>query len=86
MISYAQNLEDVILNRLFRGKETGFYIDVGACYPVEMSVTKYFYDLGWNGINIEPMPSCYRKLQEERPKDINLNLAVGKKSGYKENI
>ena len=84
MISYAQNLEDVILNRLFRGKKTGFYIDVGACYPVEMSVTKHFYDLGWNGINIEPVPSCYRKLQEERPKDINLNLAVGMKSGYKE--
>ncbi|MFN9402212.1 MAG: FkbM family methyltransferase, partial [Dolichospermum sp.] len=32
-ISYAQNFEDVLLNRLFKNKTRGFYIDVGALHP-----------------------------------------------------
>ena len=32
---------------------SGFYIDVGACHPVVHSVTKLFYERGWNGINID---------------------------------
>ena len=47
MISYAQNFEDVILNRAFRHQRSGFYIDIGAFDPVVDSVTKHFYDLGW---------------------------------------
>lgn len=45
-ISYAQNFEDVMLRRALRSVERGFYIDVGAADPVEMSVTKTFYDAG----------------------------------------
>ena len=66
MISYSQNFEDVLLNRFFKGKEEGFYIDVGAFDPVFLSDTKHFYDLGWSGINIEPMPSGYEKFCEQR--------------------
>ena len=84
MISYAQNLEDVVLNRLFRNKKSGFYIDVGASDPVEMSVTKHFYDLGWSGINIEPVHSGFTRFQELRPRDINLNLAVGTMHDFRE--
>jgi hypothetical protein len=29
MLSYAQNMEDVVLARLFEGQAKGFYIDVG---------------------------------------------------------
>ena len=53
-VSYAQNFEDVLLHRVFGGQETGFYVDVGAYHPVDGSVTKAFYDLGWSGINLEP--------------------------------
>ena len=77
MISYAQNLEDVILNRLFQNKPSGFYIDIGAHDPTELSVTKHFYDLGWRGINIEPIPGSLEKFKQQRPGDINLNLAIG---------
>lgn len=77
MISYAQNFEDVILNRAFGGKTEGFYIDVGAWDPVVDSVTKHFYDLGWSGINIEPAAEAYRALQTERPRDLNLRVALG---------
>ena len=77
-ISYAQNFEDVILNRLFAQRETGFYIDVGAQHPLYDSVTKAFYDRGWRGINIEPVKKYYDILQQARERDFNLNLALGK--------
>ena len=79
MISYAQNFEDVILRRVFRDRKDGFYIDVGAWDPLIDSVTKSFYDAGWYGINIEPSECFYNKLLEERPRDINLNLAIGQR-------
>jgi FkbM family methyltransferase len=75
-ISYAQNFEDVILNRLFKDKNDGFYIDIGANHPVFDSVTMAFYERGWTGINIEPMPVYYELLCEKRSRDINLNCAV----------
>lgn len=76
LISYAQNFEDVILNRVFKGKKEGFYIDIGACFPDSASVTKCFYDMGWFGINVEPHPQAFFKLSNSRLRDINLNLAI----------
>ena len=81
MISYAQNFEDVLLWRALKDVKNGFYVDVGAGDPVNHSVTKWFYDQGWSGINIEPNMEDYSALVVARPKDINLNLAVGPKSG-----
>lgn len=80
-ISYAQNYEDVILKRVFNGKKDGFYVDIGAADPVNLSVTKSFYDLGWTGVNIEPSLHFFKKLQLRRPKDINLNYAAGNVEG-----
>lgn len=80
-ISYAQNFEDVMLWRALKHIETGFYIDVGANDPETDSVTKAFYDLGWRGINIEPVPQWFQRLQETRVRDINLQLAVGSQPG-----
>lgn len=80
-VSYAQNFEDVMLWRALKHINNGFYIDVGANDPTELSVTRAFYEHGWHGINIEPVPYGYKKLFVERPRDVNLNLAVGKQSG-----
>ncbi|MEP4149538.1 MAG: FkbM family methyltransferase [Halioglobus sp.] len=81
LISYAQNLEDVVLWRALGNIEGGFYIDVGANDPVDDSVTKLFYDKGWTGINIEPIEQWHEKLELERPKDINLKVAAGDRAG-----
>jgi FkbM family methyltransferase len=80
MISYAQNFEDVLLYRCFSSVPDGFYVDVGAYDPVIDSVTKIFYDRGWSGINIEP-GSVFNRLSADRPRDINLNVAVSDHSG-----
>jgi FkbM family methyltransferase len=81
IISYSQNREDVLLHRLFIDRANGFYIDVGACHPLFHSVTKLAYDRGWNGINIEPMPSMYQMLMRERPRDINLHMGLSNREG-----
>lgn len=83
MISYAQNFEDVILARAFLGKTDGFYVDIGAMDPEFHSVTKHFYDLGWRGVNVEPGLRFHQKLCRERPRDINLCVAVGTERGQK---
>lgn len=77
MISYAQSFEDVILDRVFHGVERGRYIDIGGYDPVIDSVTKHFYDKGWSGVNVEPVARFHRKFVEQRPRDSNLNVAVG---------
>lgn len=44
----------------------GRYIDVGAFDGVFNSKTKYFADIGWEGIAIEPNPLSYAKLDANR--------------------
>ena len=80
MLSYAQNGEDVLLNRLFP-EDSGFYIDVGAYDPVDSSVTKHFYDRGWRGINIEPDPAAFGRMTSGRPLDLNLNVGISDREG-----
>lgn len=80
LISYAQNFEDVLLHRVFANVAQGFYVDIGAYNPTAGSVTKIFYDRGWSGINIEP-GSIFDTLKHDRPRDINLNIAILDRSG-----
>ena len=80
-ISYAQHGEDVMLMRALKHVEHGFYIDVGANHPSEDSVTKAFYDRGWRGLNIEPLPEHIAQLRAARLRDINLQVAAGASEG-----
>jgi FkbM family methyltransferase len=80
-VSHAQNFEDVMLWRCFGQLKTGFYIDIGAGDPVIDSVTKSFYENGWSGINIDPTKSAFTKLEFDRPRDINLQVAVAEREG-----
>ena len=71
-ISYAQNFEDVMLWRALCDMENGFYVDVGAADPKELSDTRAFYERGWSGINVEPLDEYFDKLTQARPRDTNL--------------
>ena len=81
LLSYSQNNEDILLWRALKNVEKGFYIDVGANHPVDDSVTKLFYENGWSGINIEPVPEKLEELKKDRPRDINLGSLVGTRTG-----
>jgi FkbM family methyltransferase len=80
-ISYAQNFEDVLLWRALKTVGQGFYVDVGAHDPVIDSVTKAFYERGWRGINIEPVPHWHERMAGDRPADLNLQIAVSSSAG-----
>ena len=80
-VSYSQNFEDVMLYRALKSVSKGFYIDVGANDPIVDSVTKAFYDRGWRGVNIDPSLKAFASLSAMRPRDTNLNLAVGDADG-----
>lgn len=89
IISYAsqKNLEDVILYHVLRNESEIFYIDVGSSDPFSGSVTKLLYDAkNASGINIDARAECIEYCREERPRDINLCMAIGsekiKKSFY----
>ena len=77
-MSYAQEGEDLILNRFFNNKKTGFYIDVGAHHPKRYSNTFSFYKKGWRGINIDAMPGSMSSFNKQRPEDINIEVGVSK--------
>ncbi|PNG59501.1 MULTISPECIES: FkbM family methyltransferase [unclassified Variovorax] len=80
-VSYAQNYEDVMLWRALQQVERGFYIDVGAQSAESDSVTNSFSLRGWRGINIEPHPVYFEQLVQLRPNDVNLDVALGERSG-----
>lgn len=80
-ISYSQEGEDLLLRRIFEGKKTGFYVDVGAHHPKRFSNTHIFYKSGWRGINIEPNPAALMSFTRERKGDINLQFGVASERG-----
>lgn len=79
--SYSAFGEDRLIARLFRGLETGFYIDIGCWQPVAFSNTYLLYLGGWRGIAIDADPDAIAAFRRERPRDIALELAIGTKEG-----
>jgi FkbM family methyltransferase len=79
--SAAQNFEDVMLYRALGDVEAGFYIDVGAQDPDIDSVSKAFFDRGWRGIHIEPVPEYAERLRAARPGDTIIEAAASNELG-----
>ena len=82
--SFSQDSEDEIVEKIFWGKNQGFFVDIGAHHPVDYSNTYKFYIKGWTGINIDPRPNIMLEFDKIRPKDINLEMAIGDKQGDEE--
>ena len=80
-ISYAQEGEDVLLERFIGDKKEGFYIDIGAHHPHRFSNTFHFYKKGWKGLNIDAMPGSMEAFKAKRPRDINLEMGVSSEEG-----
>ena len=81
IISYAQNKEDICINWLLKGKKEGFYVDIGVSNPAHYSATRFFYERGWRGINVEPIKRYVDLLNSQRSRDINLMIGVAKEAG-----
>jgi FkbM family methyltransferase len=91
---YSQFGEDSILFSYFRSKAfaktlrisdidlgRGFYVDIGCHHPYMISNTWFFYQRGWRGINVDPVPGVKADFDLHRPDDINLEVAIAKEDG-----
>jgi FkbM family methyltransferase len=80
-LSFSQEGEDGVLQRLFERKSVGFYVDVGSHHPQRFSNTYRFYLRGWNGINIDPLPGSKARFDTMRQRDINLEVGISDRPG-----
>jgi len=78
--SYAQNKEDLILEKLLPNK--GRYLEIGAYHPTRLSNTYRFYKKGWTGVVVEPNPEVKKIFRKIRPKDTFLNIGVSDKNSF----
>jgi len=72
----SQYGEDAILEKLLP-ESFGWFIDVGAHHPIDCNNSWRFYQRGWRGILIEPLPSCWPNLLFERAEDYLCPVAAG---------
>tara|TARA_B100001093_G_C26858943_1_gene1028889 strand:+ start:1700 stop:2341 length:642 start_codon:yes stop_codon:yes gene_type:complete len=87
-VSYSQSGEDMVLRYLLKAdgidlNAGGFFVDVGAHHPRRFSNTKFFYDLGWSGINLDPNIGIKKLFDMERPRDTSIEKGVSDKKELK---
>jgi len=70
--------DQILYERYFKDfSGNGVCLECGAVDGVNISSTKFFEEtLGWTAINIEPHPDSFKKLLVNRPKSININVAL----------
>lgn len=79
-ITYSQFGEDLFLREYFSNRRSGFYVDIGAFHPKQLSNTYYLYSkLNWRGINIEANPDGIKLFRQVRKHDINVHALISDK-------
>jgi FkbM family methyltransferase len=58
--------QDLLAYLYFRGKESGFFLDIGAHDGRTYSNSYVFEQLGWRGACVEPLPGVFTKLRQNR--------------------
>ena len=74
---YSQHGEDFILNQIFKGKNKGFFVEVGCIDGMRYSNTYAFEKTGWAGICIEAHEDYIQLLKKNRPESIIIDCAAG---------
>jgi FkbM family methyltransferase len=70
--SYAQDNEDLLMDKFLvdLGKKDISYVDIGAGDPIIINNTYYFYQKGFHGVLVDPLPWNCKLIREKRPRDI----------------
>jgi hypothetical protein len=77
LASFSEHGEDLWLDLVLRWQQAGFYVGVGGGGPRAASHSYRFYRRGWSGVNVEPTPREQARLQQQRPRDVNLQATIG---------
>ena len=81
--TYSQEKSDIIIDKFFKEKKNGFFVDVGCFHPTRMNNTFLLYQRGWRGINIDISKFSIDLFNFKRPYDINIQAAVSGKNEIK---
>ena len=79
--SYSFGGADLLVNRFFRDKKDGIYIDIGCYHPKNGSNTYLLHKKGWSGINIDLDEASIDLFNSFRPKDYNKKIAISDHKG-----
>lgn len=73
---FGELCEDYLMNFIFKGKENGNYLDIGAHDGIRASNSYAFSKLGWKGICVEAHPDyykiCYNNRNNDKTKILNV--------------
>ena len=87
MNSYAQNGEDIIIQKYF-GNYIGKFLSIGENDGITFSNVRAFAEMGWTGLLVEASPTAYERMLKnyeliDRDFDFQ-NVAIGKDDGVLE--
>lgn len=74
--SYSLSNVDLVIERIFRKKKKGIYIDVGCNHPIKYNNTYLLYKKGWHGLNIDLDKKSIDQFNKLRKRDINILTLV----------
>jgi len=63
---FPQEVEKELKRAFFGGNDRGYFVEVGANQPVELSQTFDLEQRGWTGVLVEPQPDLADKLRRWR--------------------
>lgn len=80
---FTPSVDQFIFERYFRDTNIrGVFVECGAFDGLTECSCKFFEEsMDWRGYNIEPVPWVYKRLCENRPASVNINLALSNESG-----
>ena len=77
--SYSMFGEDIFVEKFFKKRLKGIYVDVGCYHPLDGNNTHLLHKKGWNGINIDLNQISIDLFNKARKNDLNLRIAVSNK-------
>jgi FkbM family methyltransferase len=83
-MKYSQGDEEAFILDFFSDKPNGKFLDIGAYDVFRFSNTRRLYELGWEGILVEPAPQNYKAIADHYAGDERikvLNVAIGETNG-----
>lgn len=76
---YSQHGEDFILDKIFKDKKHGFFVEAGCIDGKRFSNTLTFEERGWVGLCVEAHSDYIKLLKQNRPRSIICHCAAGEK-------
>lgn len=74
--SYSLSNVDLVIERIFKNKSKGVFIDVGCNHPIKYNNTYLLYKKGWSGINIDLDYTSIEQFNKLRKRDHNIQTLV----------